>query len=437
MPTFLPSSCHRRRSSSVVALVLALIGAAVRPIHLRLRCGPGHAPGGRRRHSDSRGDQPSDLRAGRRGRLPGASGGPSVLSARSGCCGSTRRSRASYHPRRAPDRRGERAHPAPSRLRIVVLGGFKSCLERSPHADCGSYARQRDSPGWRRPVCHGRGRERRLRSRPAAPVAYIAGYDDYPAMFAAAAAAGALGGPLLLTRPDTLWTAVTATELARLRPARIVLAGADATRFLMTVLSTPADVSRRACRARRASIAYATAAAIARGAYPERRRSRVHRQRREHRRWSDGRCRGRKAPPALAPDRHRIGVGPDASRARPTGAPCPGDPRSRERRLERGRDDVRSGDHCAHADAHALARRKRRLRRPRRRRVRLLRRRPRPRRRRRRRPHPRRLPTPTPTAHADADSPTPTPPADPDAHSLADSDSHAAHGGGRRDRPAV
>ena len=62
---------------------------------------------------------------------------------------------------------------------------------------------------------------------PGVAVAYVARYDDYPAMLAAAATAGALGGPLLLTNQNTL-TSVTASELGRLRPGRIVVAGGTA-----------------------------------------------------------------------------------------------------------------------------------------------------------------------------------------------------------------
>src|SRR4051812_15741129 len=101
---------------------------------------------------------------------------------------------------------------------------------------------------------------------PGAPVAYVARYDDYPTMLAAAAAAGALGGPLLLTNQNTL-TSVTATELARLRPGRIVVAGPTSavSDIVLTALGTYAagKVSRQAGADR-----YATAAAIAQGAYP-------------------------------------------------------------------------------------------------------------------------------------------------------------------------
>ncbi|MBF8291029.1 MAG: hypothetical protein HW391_1997, partial [Chloroflexi bacterium] len=59
---------------------------------------------------------------------------------------------------------------------------------------------------------------------PGVPVAYIATGLDFPDALAGAAAAGYLGGPLLLVAADAL-SAATAAELARLRPARIVILG--------------------------------------------------------------------------------------------------------------------------------------------------------------------------------------------------------------------
>jgi putative cell wall-binding protein len=59
---------------------------------------------------------------------------------------------------------------------------------------------------------------------PGVPVAYVATGLDFPDALAAAAAAGQLGGPVLLVRPGSV-PAATAAELARLRPARIVVVG--------------------------------------------------------------------------------------------------------------------------------------------------------------------------------------------------------------------
>ena len=58
------------------------------------------------------------------------------------------------------------------------------------------------------------------------PVAYVASGTDFPDALSAAAAAGTLDGPVLLTRPDSL-PAETATELDRLNPARIVVVGGE------------------------------------------------------------------------------------------------------------------------------------------------------------------------------------------------------------------
>jgi hypothetical protein len=58
------------------------------------------------------------------------------------------------------------------------------------------------------------------------PIAFIATGANFPDALAGAAAAGVLGGPVLLTTRDSL-PAVTAAELARLRPARIVVLGSS------------------------------------------------------------------------------------------------------------------------------------------------------------------------------------------------------------------
>ena len=56
------------------------------------------------------------------------------------------------------------------------------------------------------------------------PVVYVATGASFPDALTGGAAAALRGGPLLLTRPDSL-PGPTATELARLRPARIVVLG--------------------------------------------------------------------------------------------------------------------------------------------------------------------------------------------------------------------
>jgi putative cell wall-binding protein len=59
---------------------------------------------------------------------------------------------------------------------------------------------------------------------PGVPVAYVASGTDFPDALSAAAAAGTLDGPVLLTRPNRI-PAETAAELDRLNPARIVVVG--------------------------------------------------------------------------------------------------------------------------------------------------------------------------------------------------------------------
>ena len=59
---------------------------------------------------------------------------------------------------------------------------------------------------------------------PGVPVAYVALGTNFPDALAAAAAAGHLGGPVLLVTTDTI-PAATAAELARLKPGRIVVVG--------------------------------------------------------------------------------------------------------------------------------------------------------------------------------------------------------------------
>lgn len=58
-----------------------------------------------------------------------------------------------------------------------------------------------------------------------AEVAYIANYNDYPDALGAAAAAGTVAGPVLLTRAILPIDPATAAELTRLQPRRIVVVG--------------------------------------------------------------------------------------------------------------------------------------------------------------------------------------------------------------------
>lgn len=102
---------------------------------------------------------------------------------------------------------------------------------------------------------------------PGAPVAYIASGRGFPDALSAGAAAAALGGPVLLVEPAGIPPAVQA-ELARLRPARIVVAGGAAvvSDVVLNALRsyTPGEVTRQW-----GSDRYATAAAISAAAFPQ------------------------------------------------------------------------------------------------------------------------------------------------------------------------
>ena len=100
---------------------------------------------------------------------------------------------------------------------------------------------------------------------PGVPVAYVALGTNFPDALAAAAAAGHLGGPLLLVTTSSI-PAETAAELARLKPGRIVVAGgisvvSDAVLGALDPYTT-GTVTRQAGPNR-----YATAAAISAGAF--------------------------------------------------------------------------------------------------------------------------------------------------------------------------
>jgi putative cell wall-binding protein len=101
---------------------------------------------------------------------------------------------------------------------------------------------------------------------PGAPVAYIASGRGFPDALSAGAAAAALGGPVLLVEQAIIPSAIQA-ELARLRPARIVVAGGVAvvSDAVLTALRayTSGSVTRQWGPDR-----YATAAAISAAAFP-------------------------------------------------------------------------------------------------------------------------------------------------------------------------
>lgn len=91
------------------------------------------------------------------------------------------------------------------------------------------------------------------------PVAYVASGTNFPDALSAAAAAGTLDGPVLLTRPDAV-PAETAAELDRLNPARIVVVGGT-TAVSASVQSALSAYSPDVTRLQGAN-RYATSAAI-------------------------------------------------------------------------------------------------------------------------------------------------------------------------------
>jgi putative cell wall-binding protein len=97
---------------------------------------------------------------------------------------------------------------------------------------------------------------------PGVAVAYVATGRDFPDALAAGAAGAQLGGPVLLTQPTGL-PAVTAAELRRLNPQRIVVAGGPS----VVSTSVEAALAQIAPTTRRSgSDRYGTAIAIARDA---------------------------------------------------------------------------------------------------------------------------------------------------------------------------
>ncbi|MDQ3349981.1 MAG: cell wall-binding repeat-containing protein, partial [Acidobacteriota bacterium] len=101
---------------------------------------------------------------------------------------------------------------------------------------------------------------------PGVPTAYIATGSNFPDALAGVAAAGKTGGPILLTGRDSL-NPHTRAELARLRPARIVILGgtavvSSAVASQLAPYATTGSVQRLAGADR-----YSTAAAVSRGTF--------------------------------------------------------------------------------------------------------------------------------------------------------------------------
>jgi putative cell wall-binding protein len=110
--------------------------------------------------------------------------------------------------------------------RIVVLGGI-GAVSAATMTALGTYANGK--------ITRESGTDRFATSvaisvanfAPGVPVVFVANAFNFPDALSGAAAAGKLGAPLLLVRPDGV-PAVVATELKRLKPGRIVILGGPA-----------------------------------------------------------------------------------------------------------------------------------------------------------------------------------------------------------------
>ncbi|NYD69740.1 cell wall-binding repeat-containing protein [Herbiconiux flava] len=100
---------------------------------------------------------------------------------------------------------------------------------------------------------------------PTRPVAYVASGTNFPDALSGSAAAGALGGPVLLVTPDTIPDPVK-KELERLTPAKIVVLGGTAAinESVVDTLKTIQPNTRRTAGADR----FAVSAAVSKGVFP-------------------------------------------------------------------------------------------------------------------------------------------------------------------------
>ena len=107
--------------------------------------------------------------------------------------------------------------------RIVILGGtgvVSSAVASKVKAYSPSVVRQGGAKRYDTAVAVSKA----TYPTPGVPVVYIANGEDFPDALAGAAAAGKLGGPVLLTPAGGL-PSVVSTELDRLNPQRIVILG--------------------------------------------------------------------------------------------------------------------------------------------------------------------------------------------------------------------
>jgi putative cell wall-binding protein len=101
--------------------------------------------------------------------------------------------------------------------------------------------------------------------QPGVPVAYVASGLNFPDALSGAPAAGALGGPVLLTLPDGVPAPIEA-ELRRLKPARVVVLGSAASVADATAAKL-ADITKVAVTRQAGADRFATSAAISSGAF--------------------------------------------------------------------------------------------------------------------------------------------------------------------------
>lgn len=97
---------------------------------------------------------------------------------------------------------------------------------------------------------------------PGVSTVYVATGEGFPDALAAAARAGSLGGPVLLVRPTSA-PPVTATELARLNPANVVVVGGTGSVSEAVVTQLRAVVPTATFTRRAGADRYATAALVA------------------------------------------------------------------------------------------------------------------------------------------------------------------------------
>ena len=158
-------------------------------------------------------------------------GGPILLTARDGLPTATANELARLRP-----------------ARIVVLGGPGVVSDRVA-AQLGGYAR-RVERWWGANRFETAAAISRSTFAPGVPVAYLATGNTFPDALSGGALAGRNGGPILLVGADSI-PAATAAELARLRPAQVVVLGgtgviSEAVRVAAAGFATTGSASRLA-----------------------------------------------------------------------------------------------------------------------------------------------------------------------------------------------